>query len=112
MDNTKQEILTYCSAIGVDRDFIQGAGGNVSWKEEGVLWVKASGTWLADAESDDIFVPVDLSTYRREINNGNLSVTPPLINGEKSRRASIETLFHAIFPHQVSRTRPYPSAAL
>jgi rhamnose utilization protein RhaD (predicted bifunctional aldolase and dehydrogenase) len=56
---------------------------------------------LADAESDDIFVPVDLSAYRREINNGNLSVAPPLMNGEKSRRASIETLFHAVFPHKV-----------
>ena len=43
---------------------VQGAGGNVSWKEEDTLWVKASGTWLSDASAEDIFLPtVILSSY-------------------------------------------------
>ena len=28
---------------------VQGAGGNTSIKEDGLLWVKASGTWLSEA---------------------------------------------------------------
>jgi rhamnose utilization protein RhaD (predicted bifunctional aldolase and dehydrogenase) len=45
----------------------QAAGGNTSIKSDGVLWVKASGKWLARAEDEQIFVPVDLAGVRRRI---------------------------------------------
>ncbi len=43
------ELIELSARIGHDIDLVQGAGGNSSAKEGGVLWVKASGTWLAAA---------------------------------------------------------------
>ena len=43
------EVTDYCAHIGADPLLVQGAGGNVSWKEDGTLWIKASGKWLAGA---------------------------------------------------------------
>ena len=57
----KKLISNFCQRIGADPLLVQGAGGNVSWKEGDDLWVKASGTWLADAVSQDIFIPVSLT---------------------------------------------------
>jgi len=101
MVSIRQQVLEYCAHLGVDRDYIQGAGGNVSWKEGSTLWIKASGAWLADALERDIFVGVDLSAYRSNIQGGNFGENPPLLHGNGNLRASIETLFHAIFPQAV-----------
>ena len=43
------ELRNISSQIGNNIDFVQGAGGNTSVKEDGVLWIKASGCWLSDA---------------------------------------------------------------
>ena len=51
------EMLSFCSEIGMNRLLVQGAGGNASWKENDTLWIKASGTWLVDAKSHNIFLP-------------------------------------------------------
>ena len=37
------------SALGADPSRTQGAGGNTSIKRDGAMWIKASGTWLAEA---------------------------------------------------------------
>ena len=42
--------------IGKNLNLIQGAGGNSSVKIDEVLWVKASGYWLSDANKKNIFV--------------------------------------------------------
>ena len=60
----RHDVRNYCARIGQEPLLVQGAGGNVSWKDGGTLWIKASGAWLADAEKDDIFVPADLDTLR------------------------------------------------
>lgn len=46
--------------LGRDPLLVQAAGGNTSVKSGGVMWIKASGTWLRDAMEKDIFVPLDL----------------------------------------------------
>ena len=99
-DTFRTSVIEYCSAIGADPLLVQGAGGNVSWKEEDTLWVKASGTWLAEAAGKDIFVPVDLPHLRAAIASGDFSVTPRLCR-ESVLRPSIETLLHALMPHWV-----------
>lgn len=99
-DTLKSSIIEYCSIIGADPLLVQGAGGNVSWKDGDTLWVKASGTWLAEAAEKDIFVPVDLAHARIAIESGNFSVTPKL-RRESALRPSIETLLHALMPHRV-----------
>lgn len=100
LDSIKKSIIEYCANIGADPLLVQGAGGNVSWKDNNTLWVKASGTWLAEAKEKDIFVPVNLSHLRDAISKNDFAVTPQL-HGESSLRPSIETLLHALMPQRV-----------
>ncbi len=54
------EALRRLSArVGADPLLVQAAGGNTSLKHNGLMWIKASGTWLRDAVARDIFVAVD-----------------------------------------------------
>ena len=46
----REAMMNFCASIGSDPLLVQGPGGNVSWKENNCLWVKASGTWLASAK--------------------------------------------------------------
>jgi rhamnose utilization protein RhaD (predicted bifunctional aldolase and dehydrogenase) len=85
--------------VGADITLVQGAGGNASLKEDGVLWVKASGTWLADAEAKPIFVPVELAEAHRRIAAGIEKM--PSLRPDGPLRPSIETSLHALLPHRV-----------
>ena len=96
----KIKINNFCSKLGKDSLLIQGAGGNISWKDGNKLWIKASGTWLADANTKDIFVPVNLSHLKLEIKRKNYSTKPKVLN-ESSLKPSIETLMHALMDHKV-----------
>ena len=98
--NLRQSVIDYCSFIGGDPMLVQGAGGNVSWKDGNVLWVKASGTWLKDALNEEIFVPVDLSALKHNLNNDDFFSTPKVIR-PSALRPSIETMLHALLPHSV-----------
>lgn len=96
----RDAINQYCARIGVDPLLVQGAGGNVSWKDGSTLWVKASGTWLADALKRDIFVPVALDGLTQSLAAGDFSVQPQALEGS-TLKPSIETLLHALMPHRV-----------
>jgi rhamnose utilization protein RhaD (predicted bifunctional aldolase and dehydrogenase) len=93
------EFNEFCGRIGSNRLLVQGGGGNVSWKDESCLWVKASGTRIGDALTSDIFVPVNLELLRQEISAGNFDALPVLLT-ESCRRPSIETMFHGILPQK------------
>jgi len=93
-------ILAFCSAIGKDPLLVQGAGGNVSYKYDDELWVKASGTWLADASTKDIFVPADLTELRAAIAQNEFDAAPRLARNS-SLRPSIETMLHALMPQRI-----------
>ena len=94
------ELRRMSARVGKNILLVQGAGGNSSIKDGDVLWVKASGTWLADAEHKDIFVPVLLSAARAALAQGDERI--PLANrGNSALRASIETCLHALMPHTV-----------
>lgn len=86
--------------VGNNMLLVQAAGGNSSIKHDDVLWVKASGTWLADAEAKDIFVPVSLSAARVALAQGDERV-PLAPHATTTLRASIETSLHALMPHPV-----------
>lgn len=89
------------AALGADPLLTQGAGGNTSIKHDGILWIKASGTWLADAVLEHIMTPVRLDPLRKAIADRDPRaaaavdfVDPDLhANG---LRPSIETSVHAI----------------
>lgn len=99
-DALRPSVISYCSAIGRDPLLVQGAGGNVSWKDGNTLWIKASGTWLGQAAEKDIFVPVDLAILRDAIAGDDFAVAPRVC-GDSMLRPSIETLLHALMPQRV-----------
>lgn len=91
--------LARCSERwGSDRMLTQGAGGNTSLKAGGWMWIKASGTWLADAGKDDIFVPVDLRSALDAIARGVDEKAVWKTPGGRVLRSSIETSLHAVIP--------------
>lgn len=96
----RDAVTGFCATAGTDPLLVQGAGGNVSWKEDDTLWIKASGTWLAHAAEKDIFVPVDLAHLRGAVAAGQFDVTPA-VRGGSVLRPSIETLLHALMPQPV-----------
>jgi|TARA_B100001093_G_scaffold41707_2_gene35477 rhamnose utilization protein RhaD (predicted bifunctional aldolase and dehydrogenase) len=97
---TREQIQYMCVELGSDSLLVQGPGGNVSWKEGNTLWIKASGTWLSNAVTSDIFIPTDLTHIRNALLDGNFKVTPKVIN-DSLLKPSIETLLHGMMPQKV-----------
>ena len=98
------ELNDYAARIGADPALVQGAGGNVSLKCGGVLWVKASGTWLARATDHDIMVPVALDPLLAAIAADDAEAMEGayrFVVGAGTLRPSIETTMHALLPHPV-----------
>lgn len=96
----REEVSAFCARIGADPLMVQAGGGNVSWKDDGVLHVKASGTWLAHAMARDIFVSVDMVDLRAALARGDYAAKPRLI-ASGDLRPSVETTLHAIMPQRV-----------
>ena len=92
--------------LGADPLQIQGPGGNTSIKTpvgaRRAMWIKASGTELADAEARDVFVAVDVARARAEIDGVpgtdgtcRAAMLDAASTIRPSIRPSIETTFHA-----------------
>jgi rhamnose utilization protein RhaD (predicted bifunctional aldolase and dehydrogenase) len=91
------------AALGSDPLRTQGAGGNTSIKRDGVMWIKASGTWLADALTHDITTPVLLEPLRKAIGyrDPRAAAVSDFVDSAANLsglRPSIETSVHAIMP--------------
>jgi len=80
--------------IGSDPLLTQASTGNISIKLEGVLWIKASGKWMADAIREDNLIPLDLAEVKECVKQ---EVDPV----ERYTRASSETAMHAVLPQRV-----------
>lgn len=107
-DPLLNELCISCEKIGADKSIIQGAGGNVSIKIGEIIWVKASGTWLADAKRKNIFVPLNLKKIQNDFANEDFEKLNNIgyeyiIEEYKTLnlKPSIETLFHAIMPQKI-----------
>lgn len=87
----------FSARLGQDPLRVQGPGGNTSIKAGRAMWIKASGTELAEAEARDIFVVVDraraLAEARGEAGDGSCKDT--VLDATVGLRPSIETTFHA-----------------
>ena len=81
--------------VGNDPLLTQASTGNGSIKLDDVLWIKASGKWMADAVREDIFIPLDLAEVRERVKQ---KVDP----ADRHSGASIETAMHAVLPHRVA----------
>ncbi len=89
--------------LGSDISLVQGPGGNVSLKESGVLWIKASGMRMADALASNIFVGLDLgSAAELSLLDDSSKMRDAVLPGSPAGlRPSIETAMHAIIPSRV-----------
>ncbi len=92
--------------VGADPLLVQAAGGNTSLKHKGVMWIKASGTWLRDAVVKDIFVPVGHDTLLTALakNDPACEACTDFVLTDLNAtglRPSIETTVHALMPQRV-----------
>lgn len=94
-------LLDLSARLGSDPLLVQAGTGNTSIKLDGVLWIKASGKWLADAKRDEILVPVPLPDVQRNVRKGNDLL--PAYRGKSGKllKSSVETTMHAMLPHRV-----------
>jgi rhamnose utilization protein RhaD (predicted bifunctional aldolase and dehydrogenase) len=93
-DRELRPLLELSARIGSDALLTQASTGNTSIKLNGLLWIKASGRWMADALGENFLVPLDLAEVkaclRRHIDPTELYPS-----------ASLETAMHAVLPHRV-----------
>lgn len=99
-------LLALAARVGSDPTLVQGPGGNVSVKDGEVMWIKASGTWLAHALTKPIMVPVALPPLLAGLERGDPACDSCVdfvrsdINPD-ALRPSIETSVHAVMPQRV-----------
>jgi rhamnose utilization protein RhaD (predicted bifunctional aldolase and dehydrogenase) len=91
-----QALIDVSARLGRDPLLVQAGSGNTSMKLDGVLWIKASGKWLAHAAQEEIFVPVDLVRIRSCIQRKTDFVAQ--YTSPSGLAPSIETAMHAVVP--------------
>jgi ribulose-5-phosphate 4-epimerase/fuculose-1-phosphate aldolase len=97
-----QELVELSVRLGSDLRLVQGAGGNLSIKTDGVLWIKASGTRLGQARERNIFVPMDEAATREAVLVTEALMPFVLPSAQAGGlRPSIETALHVLLPHTV-----------
>jgi rhamnose utilization protein RhaD (predicted bifunctional aldolase and dehydrogenase) len=105
-DGEFQALRELSAKLGANSLRTQGAGGNTSIKQDGLMWIKASGTWLSDALAQDIMTPVRLDSLREAIAEGHprAAAATDFVDAQLNAsglRPSIETSVHAIMPSPV-----------
>lgn len=94
-------LIQLSEELGRDPLRTQAAGGNTSLKRDGILWIKASGTWLAEAGEHNTMVRVALEPLLAALAAGDEragTATAFVIDDPSSHglRASVETPVHAV----------------
>ncbi len=104
--------LIYFSRLyGANPELVTCGGGNTSMKEDGVMYVKGSGTALKDAVTDS-FVAMDrqklLAMLDEEYPEDDAAREAKFVKdcaaarlpGQENKRPSVEALLHALFPQK------------
>jgi rhamnose utilization protein RhaD (predicted bifunctional aldolase and dehydrogenase) len=95
-DFLTDDFRSFSAALGQNPLRVQGPGGNTSIKSGNVMWIKASGTELADATRTNIFVAVDRDAAVAQANGaGDGSCKDTVLDSAITLHPSIETTFHA-----------------
>ena len=123
-DGLLDDLVALARRFGEDPEFTRGGGGNISVKENGILYIKASGTSLAALtpqsvialELEPLMEFLDGSAVRQvaggtdEVMQVALAARAGVPDG---RRPSVECLFHALLPERfVLHTHPTTVNAL
>jgi rhamnose utilization protein RhaD (predicted bifunctional aldolase and dehydrogenase) len=107
VDKQLNTLIALCRRYGSSR-YVSAGGGNVSWKDKDTLWIKASGTYLADADETTLVAvrrkalgdlyrtPVPANTSEREAWAKQI-IHQAVENSESCGRPSVETPLHDLF---------------
>ncbi len=101
-----EKLRDLSARLGSDPLLVQAAGGNTSLKKDGVMWIKASGTWLMHATEKNIFVPLDLPHLAKALaaDDPDCESCLPFVRQDlnpSGLRPSIETSVHGLMPQAV-----------
>jgi|ERR1700728_2798526 len=102
----RDALASLAAEIGAQPTLIQAAGGNVSIKLGDVMWIKASGTWLANAKSAPIMAPLALDALLAAFarNDPACETCVDFLRVDlnpTALRPSIETTMHAVMPQKI-----------
>lgn len=116
--NLLNEVVELSRRYGAGTDWVIAGGGNSSIKNERSMWVKASGTTLAEITPEQL-VEMDRAVlaaiwetdYPADSAEREARALADLlaarVAGDGAPRPSVETLMHALFPHRfVLHTHP------
>jgi rhamnose utilization protein RhaD (predicted bifunctional aldolase and dehydrogenase) len=101
MTNELEQLIEVSARVGRDLDLVQAGGGNTSLKEDGTLWVKASGKWLIHAAEEDMFLPVPMADIARQLAAEDEKFPEYRTRKGVALRPSVETAVHAVLPQRV-----------
>lgn len=105
------QLVALSNEVGSRQDLVLAGGGNTSVKEGNTLFIKASGTALADI-TEKGFVKMDRALLsamltRRYPDDDTIrearalaDLTAAMLPGEEGKRPSVETLLHHLFPQR------------
>ena len=106
-----EQLVQMSNRYGADEEFVLAGGGNTSFKCDGVMYVKSSGTQLSTITAEQ-FVAMDTAPLLDMLNGDFLNgvsgddvdskVLETMLSarrcGEESKRPSVEAILHALFP--------------
>tara|TARA_Y100001978_G_C23698995_1_gene439534 strand:- start:2786 stop:3790 length:1005 start_codon:yes stop_codon:yes gene_type:complete len=92
-------LIEIAEKVGNDITLVQGPGGNISYKKNNIMYIKASGTKMSDAKKKNIFVKTDLLKIITAIESNDPDPIKNSWSGDGLMKPSIETSMHAIMPH-------------
>ena len=93
-------LIDITEKIGKDINLVQGPGGNISYKHNGFMYVKASGTKMSDVKKKNIFVKTDYRKIIKAIESEDENLKQNYVIDNDSMLPSIETSMHALMPHK------------
>jgi len=106
-----KQLIDMSRIYGADARYVLAGGGNTSWKSEGAVWVKASGTQLATIDAEG-FAGLDcgglLETLNKEYPADDAAreaavlkdIMAARLEGQQNKRPSVECVLHALFPYK------------
>lgn len=95
-----RSLLGLSARIGRDPLLVQASTGNTSLKSNGTLWIKASGKWLANADQEEMLVPVSLPECLECMKEEKPLAGCTRGSDGEHLRPSIETYMHAVLPQR------------
>lgn len=96
-----QSLVQLSARLARNANLVQAGGGNTSVKENGTLWVKASGKWLIRAADEEMFLPVPLAEILKHVAENRDYKFEHVSGNGISLRPSVETAMHAVIPQAV-----------